>query len=136
MHNIHVTPKLVIEVITTTESSKASGFDCFPVVILKNWEPELSSILGKLFNTCLRGSYFPSCWRTSFLVSVFNNIWEKFTAKNYWLVSLSSVIIKMFEKLENYRLDDHLEKLWPLSWFSLWFQFFLIYCRSSDSCIW
>ena len=36
MCNIYVTPKLVKRVMTSIDSSKASGFDCFPVVVLKN----------------------------------------------------------------------------------------------------
>ena len=46
LHNISVTPKMVKKVITNLDSSKASGPDCIPVVVLKNCEPELSYILG------------------------------------------------------------------------------------------
>ena len=42
------------KVITNLDSSKASGPDCILVVVLKNCEPELSYILAKLFNMCLR----------------------------------------------------------------------------------
>ena len=37
---------MVEKVITNFDSSKASGPDCIPVVILKNCEPELSYILN------------------------------------------------------------------------------------------
>ena len=36
------------------DSSKASGPDCIPVVVLKNSEPELPYIPAKLFNMCLK----------------------------------------------------------------------------------
>ena len=52
--NISITPKMVKKVITNPDSSKASGPDCIPVVVLKNCEPELSFILAKLFNKCLK----------------------------------------------------------------------------------
>ena len=42
LHNISVTPKMVKMVIMNLDSSKASGPDCIPVVVLKNCEPELS----------------------------------------------------------------------------------------------
>ena len=42
LHNISITPKIVKKVITNLDSSKASGPDCIPVVVLKNCEPELS----------------------------------------------------------------------------------------------
>ena len=53
LHNISITPRMVKKVITNLDSSKASGPDCIPVVVLKNCEPELSYILAKLFNKCL-----------------------------------------------------------------------------------
>ena len=36
LHNISVIPKMVKKVITNLDSSKASGPDCIPVVVLKN----------------------------------------------------------------------------------------------------
>ena len=50
LHNISVTPKMVKMVIMNLDSSKASGPDYIPVVVLKNCEPELSYILAELFN--------------------------------------------------------------------------------------
>ena len=44
LHNISVTPKLVKKVITNLDSSKASGPNCIPVLVLKNYEPEFSYI--------------------------------------------------------------------------------------------
>ena len=73
---------MVKKVITNLDSSKASGPDCIPVVILKNCEPELSYILAKLFNKCLKESCFPGCWKVSSVVPVFKNVGERSTAKN------------------------------------------------------
>ena len=42
LHNISITPKMVKKVITNLDSSRASGPDCVPVLVLKNLEPELS----------------------------------------------------------------------------------------------
>ena len=90
--------------------SKASGPDCITVVVLKNCEPELSYILAELLNNCLKESCFPDCWKVSSVVPVFKNVGEKSTAKNYRPVSLLSVVSKVFEKLVNNRIVDHLEK--------------------------
>ena len=89
--------------------SKASGPDCIPVVILRNSEPELFFILAELFNKCLKESCFPDCWKVSSVVPVFKNVGERSTAKIYHLVSLLSVVSKVFEKLVNNRIVDHLE---------------------------
>ena len=42
LHSISVTPKMVKKIITNLDSSKVSGPDCIPVVVLKNCEPKLS----------------------------------------------------------------------------------------------
>ena len=59
---------------------------------------------------CLKEPCFPDCWKVSSVAPVFYNVGELFTAKNYRLVSLLAVVSKVFEKLVNYRLADHLEK--------------------------
>ena len=110
LHDISISPKMVKKVITNLDSSKASGPDCIPVVVLKNCEPELSYILAKLFNKCLKESCFPDCWKVSSVVPVFKNVGERSTAKNYRPVSLLSVVSKVFEQLVNNRIVDHLEK--------------------------
>ena len=86
-----------------------SGPDCIPVVVLKNCEPELSYILAKLFNMCLKESCFPDCWKVSSVVPVFKNVGERSTAKNYRPVSLLSLLSKVFKKRVNNRIVDHLE---------------------------
>ena len=90
--------------------SKASGPDCIPVVVLKKCEPELSYILAELFNKCLKESCFPDFWKVSSMVPAFKNVGERSTANNYCPVSLLSVVSKVFEKLVNNRIVDHLEK--------------------------
>ena len=80
VHNISVAAKMVKKVIMNLDSSKASSPDCLPVVVLNNCEPELSYILAELCNMCLKESCFPDCWS------------------------------KVFEKLVNNRIVDHLEK--------------------------
>ena len=111
LHNISVTPKMVRKVIMNLDLSKASGPDCIPVVVLKNCEPELSYILAELFNKCLKESCFPDCWKVSSVVPVFKNVGERFAAQNCCPVSLFSVVSKVFEKLVNNRIVDHLENV-------------------------
>ena len=98
------------KVIMNLDLSKAPGFDCIQVVVLKNCKPELSYILAQFFNKCLKVSCFPGCWKVSSVVPVFKNNGERSTAKNYHPVRLQSVINKFFEKLVNNVIVDHLEK--------------------------
>ena len=97
-------------VITNLDSSKDSSPDCIPVVVLKICEPELSYTLVELFNMCLKESCFLDCWKISLVVHVFKNVGERSTANNYQPVSLLSVVSKVFEKLANDMIVDHLEK--------------------------
>ena len=83
--NIHLMSWIAIWIAI---SSKASGSDCLPEVVLKNCEPELlyilpelSYILPKLFNKCLNESCFPDCWKVSSMVPVFKNAGGRSTAK-------------------------------------------------------
>ena len=99
---------MVKKVIRNLDLSKASGPDCIPVVVPKNCEPELSYILAELFNKCLKESCFPDCWKVSSMVPVFKNVWDRSTAKNYHPISLLSVVSKIFEKLVNNSIVDHL----------------------------
>ena len=101
---------MVEKVMTNLDSSKASGPDCIPVVILKNCEPELSYILAELFDMCLKESWSSDCRKVSSVVPVFKNVGERSTAKNYHPVSLLSVVSKVFEKPVNNRIVDQLEK--------------------------
>ena len=96
LHNISVTLKLVKKVTMNLDLLKASGPDCIPVVVLKNFEPELSYILDELFNKCLKESHFPDCWKVSSVLPVFKNVGERSTAKNYCPVSFLFVFSKVF----------------------------------------
>ena len=55
------------------------------------------------------------------MVPVFKNVGERFTAKKYRPVSLS-VVSKVFEKLVNNRIIDHLEKCGLFSHFQYGFR--------------
>ena len=113
---------MVKMVVTDFDSSKASGPDCIPVMILKNCGPELSYIVAELFNMCLKESCFPDYWEVSLVVPVFKNVGERSTAKNCRPVSLLSVVSKVFEKLVNNRIVDHLEECGLVSDFQYGFR--------------
>ena len=59
---------------------------------------------------CLKESCFPDCLKVSLVVPILKNVAERSTAKNYRPVSLLSMVSKVFEKIVNNRLLNHLEK--------------------------
>ena len=65
---------MVKKVRAMLDSSKASGSNCIPVVVLKNCELEVSYILSVLFNMCLWESCFPDCWKVSLMLPVFKKL--------------------------------------------------------------
>ena len=101
---------MVKKVIMNLDLSKVSAPDCISVVVLKNCQRELSYILAEHFNRSLKESCFPDFWKASSAVPVFKNVGERSTAKSYHPVSRFSVVSKVFEKLVNNRIVDHLEK--------------------------
>ena len=60
-------------------------------------------------NKCLKESCFPRLLEGFISVPVFKNVGKRSTAKNYHHVSLLSVVSKVFEKLVNNKIVDHLE---------------------------
>ena len=57
------------------------------------------------------------------MVPIFKNVGERSTAKNYHPVSLLSVVSKVFEKLVNNGIVDHLGKCGLFSDFQYGFRF-------------
>ena len=122
LHNISIIPMMDKKIIMNLDSSKTPGRDCIPVVV-KNCEPEFLYKLVKLFSICLKESCFPDCWKVSLVVSVFKNVGKRFPAKNYYSVSLLSIVNKVFEKFVNSRIVGHIEKSGLFSDFQYGFRF-------------
>ena len=77
-------------------------------------------MLTELFNMCLKESCFPDCWKVLPVVTVCENVGERFMAKNYGPVSLLSA---GFENLVNNRLVDHRDKFGLFSVFQYGLRF-------------
>ena len=97
--NISITPKMIKKVITNIDSSKASGPDYIPVVVLKNCQPEFSYILAELFNKCLKEFCFPDCWKVSSVVPVFKNVEEGLQLKTTTLLAFFLWLVKSLKNL-------------------------------------
>ena len=71
---------------------------------------------------CLEESCFPDYWKVSLVVPVFKIVEERRTAKNYHPVHPLFVVSKVFEKLVNNRILDHVEKFGLFSGFQYGFR--------------
>ena len=97
---------MIKKVTTNLDLSEVSGPDCILSVVLKNCESELSYILAELFNMCMKESCFPDCCKVSLVVPVF---------KNPLPPCYRPVVSKVFEKLVNDWLVDHLDIFFLIS---------------------
>ena len=112
LNNISIFARMVKKVMMDLDSLQASGPDCISVVVLKNRGLELSYLYWLNSSICaLRKSLVFQIVRKFHLWSLYlRMLGERSTAKNYHLVSLLSVVSKVFEKLVNKKIVAHLEK--------------------------
>ena len=110
LNSFTVSAKEVAKLIKALDSTKATGPDSIPVVVLKNISPELSPILAKLFNKCLHQKCFPASWKTSSVCPVYKNSGDRSSPSQYRPISLLSVMSKLLESVINKRVIQHLTK--------------------------
>ena len=77
---------------------------------MRDCEPKLSYIVAELFIKCLKETCFPDCWKISSVVPVLRMLGKGLKLKTTALSVFFSVVSKVFEKLVNNRIVDHLEK--------------------------
>ena len=99
LHNILAIPKLLKKVITNHDSSMTFGPNCIPVMVLKNFEPELSYVLAELINMCLKESCFPDYWEVLSVVPEVENVMERSTARTTVLLVFFLWLVKSLENL-------------------------------------
>ena len=104
-----ITPKNITTIIHSLDSSKATGPDGIPIVVLKHCCPEIAPILSKLFNLCWSESTFPACWKTASVVPIPKKDGVKSDPKTYRPISLLPIISKIFEHLLSKVIISHLE---------------------------
>ena len=116
------------KLITDLDSSKAPGFDCIPVVALKNWTWTCIHI-----SWCLREFCFLDCWKS--------HLWSRnlrmlgrglLLRTNALLVFFLSIV----KSLKNLIISLFITSRYVAFWFPIWFQVFSFNCKSSDSYIW
>lgn len=86
------------------DSTKSTGPDEIPVVVIKNIVPKLTSILAKLVSCCLKKICFSSPWKVSSACPVYKNL-----DGPHHDISLLIVISKLFEDV-NKKVAEHINK--------------------------
>ena len=106
--NISVFSKFVKNGVTNLDSLNAPDPHFILVLVLRKCELQLSYVLAELFNMHLKESCYKDCWKILSLVPVCKNC----AAKKY--LCLLFMVSKIYEKLVNNKLFDHLEKYFLL----------------------
>ena len=115
LDDIQFTPFVISRVLSKLDTASASGPDRIPAIVLKQLAPELSPILSKLFNKCIKESVFPNCWKCASVVPAFKNCGDRTDPTKYRPISLLPIISKVFERVINNKIIGYLESSGLLS---------------------
>ena len=99
----------VFKALMSIDPSKACGPDCIPGRLLKEGAPWLFEPLAALFNQSLKSGQLPSDW-TSANVTPVHKKGSKHDPKNYRPVSLTSIVVKIMERLVHGRIVNFLNE--------------------------
>ena len=92
------------------DSNKACGPDLLPARLLKEGAEEISYSLSKIFNLSLSKGVLPQDWTSAHIVPVHKKN-DKSNPSNYRPISLTSIVVKVLEKLVHrkvvYALESH-----------------------------
>jgi len=106
---IRIFPKCVRRTLQSLDTSKASGPDGIPAIVLKQCARVLATPLAKLFNLSLKQGYFPEKWKEARVQPAFKK-GDHSCVTNYRPISLLPIVAKVLESLVNRHLMQYLER--------------------------
>ena len=125
LHNIPVTHRLVKRVINDLDSSKASGLDYMPVVVLKNCESGTFINISWTFPVCVWGNLAFHFVGRSHLWSLFLKMLENVLGlKTTALLVFFLSMVKSLKDLQMIDLEKSSGEIWPFFWFPIRFHVF------------
>lgn len=102
-------PSEIKRIIQRLKSRKAPGQDGVRNIMLKRLPRKGLVYLTKVFNACLKYTYFPDNWKHATVVAIPKSNKDVTLPTNYRPISLLSSISKILERLILNRLNRHLE---------------------------
>ena len=109
------TPAEIIHHASSIKTKKAPGLDNLTANIIRQSIFILTNQFTQLYNTCLIHCYFPKLWKAGSLCLVPKPVGQISTIKKFRSISLLPVLDKIFEKLLDCRLAQHLYSTKQLS---------------------
>ena len=98
----------ILKVLKELNPAKAPGPDDMHPKFLKEVADLICKPLEIIFNKSFKEGKVPTSWKEGHISAIFKK-GDKTQASNYRPVSLTSVIVKLFEKLVRERIMDHME---------------------------
>ena len=108
-HWLPVTPLEIEDMLKSSDQKKACGHDNLPVKLLVDSAQYISNPLSYIFNLSLQLGQFPDPLKVAKVSPVYKK-GDREQPGNYRPISVLPVLSKIFEKLVNNRLIEHLEK--------------------------
>jgi len=109
VENMSFSEDEVYNALCLIDPSKACGPDCIPGRLLKEGAPWLSEPLVALFNLSLKTGELPSDW-TSANVTPVHKKGSKHCPKNYRPISLTSIVVKIMERMVHRKIMNFLSE--------------------------
>ena len=114
--SVIVSASEVYDLLRLLDPTKACGPDLLPARLLKEGADEISHSLSKVFNLSLSKGVLPQDWTSAHIVPVHKKN-DKSDPSNYRPISLTSIVIKVLEKLVHRKVIFALESQGLLSGF-------------------
>ena len=99
----------IIEAIDDVKPNAASGPDEIPVILLKNCKEALAEPIHRIWSASLASGTVPSFYKTSYVFPLHKKD-SKALPSNYRPISLTSHIIKIYERVIRKKLVEYLEQ--------------------------
>lgn len=99
----------VVKVINNLNDQSSPGPDQLPVCILKNCRHTLAPYLSDLMNTSFETGHLPQNWKHAIVTPIFKK-GDKTKPENFRQISLTSIVVKLMEKIICTKLTQFLNR--------------------------
>ena len=109
IENVHFTTKDVKEAINELSQNAAAGPDGIPAILLKKCRDQIAEPLEIIFKKSLKTGEIPKIWKMAHVIPLLKPGSHRSSPASYRPVSLTSHLIKTFERIVKRNLQNHLE---------------------------
>ena len=106
-----VTPERMKAELLSLDSNTASGYDNVSALFLVKCADQLCFPLAMIFNLSVKRGEYPPLLKFNNVVPIYKRIGDKNSVSSYRPISMQPVVSKVFEKIVNKALRQHLKGL-------------------------